>query len=153
MTRPGQRRSVGWIAICAVLLQVLVPLVIHTRAVERAPVWLEVCSTEGIKRIAAPAARADEAPATPAANVSAHCFDCVTASTAHSAPPPVGILVAPTLEPRPANSTTAPTLAHGRTGASRYPARLLSPEVTQARTSPVAEDGGLSLVPSGGINV
>ena len=107
MARPGQRRSVGWIAICAVLLQVLVPLVNHTRAVERAPAWLEVCSTEGIKQIAAPAPRADEAPATPAANDPTHCFYCVTASTAHSAPPPVRVLVTPTLEHRPTNSSSA----------------------------------------------
>ena len=52
---------VGWIAVCAVLLSTLSPVVSHSHPAEGAFGWGDVCTTTGVERVAmggAPAGRA-----------------------------------------------------------------------------------------------
>lgn len=107
MARPHRRRIVGWIAICAVLLQTFVPLVTHTRAAERSPLWVDVCSTDGIKRVALSVELSGEKPEPTVPGKFPHCPYCVSSATSLGAPPPDRILVFSSIERRHINAPIA----------------------------------------------
>ncbi len=124
MARPMRTRIVGWIAVCAVMLNAFLPVVSHKRVAEGAFAWADVCTTDGVKRVAKTDAPTGDKPANSHWGTIAHCSYCCSHPASHGAPPPDGILLIAVVESQPANAPTGAivrTLPHWRTPQSRAP--------------------------------
>lgn len=121
----AHRRRVAWFAVFAVLLNALAPAMSHALAARLGVTWLEICTKDGLKRIAVnyQGARPD-LPA--GAHVAApdHCPYCAPhgASVAHV--PPAGAIVPVVTGPAlvaAVLTTRAPQRAEWSSGHARAP--------------------------------
>ena len=95
-----QLRAVTWLALVAVLALALMPAVSHALAFARGETtaWTEVCTTQGLQRVALDAP--DGAPATTGQPLD-HCPFCKLGSDDAGAPPPAASGGADPLPPGP----------------------------------------------------
>jgi hypothetical protein len=93
-------RAVTWLALVAVLALALMPAVSHALAFARGDVtaWAEVCTTQGLQRVALDAQ--DGAPATTGQHLD-HCPFCKLGSDDAGAPPPAASDLAGPMPPGP----------------------------------------------------
>ena len=90
MLSSSNRRRIAWVATFAILLNAFAPAVSHALAARLGVTWLEICTPDGLKRIAVEA-RALRPDIPPAAHVAAndnHCAYCAPhgATFAHAPP-------------------------------------------------------------------
>jgi hypothetical protein len=88
--KPSSLRFSAWLAILVMALNALWPLVAHAKPVGFSPMS-EICSTDGLKMVSAPA---DQAPDDSAAkHLQPHCSLCSFGTDKVSAPPSASLKV------------------------------------------------------------
>lgn len=106
MAGSTRTRIVGWIAVCAVLLDAYVPFVLHHRAAEGAPGLADVCTTDGVARVAMTNVPTGDQPAKTRLGAGGNCAHCCSGLAWHGAPPPDDILLKSVAGAQSANAPT-----------------------------------------------
>ncbi len=117
---PALRRPVAWLALFALLAGLLLPTLAHAVALalgdDRATVWTEICTAQGMKRVpvADHADAPDDPPALSLHGAMDHCPWCLLAQGPALAPPPAPwvLPLLPALRGAPERFFTAPRTPH-----------------------------------------
>ena len=118
------KRATTWIAILAVLMMALAPLISQAAGAERA--WQEICGTNGSRWVQADGSAPAKPTDTSAAHHLDHCPYCSVHASALGMPPaPLAVLAASRYLEMPPAFLAAPRTLHAwRTAQPRGPPRL-----------------------------